>query len=112
MTTKVPGEAAAAVPAAGSDPDSQQRLAKTLVAAGVDPDDLPEGMSVEPITDEDRAEAQMVHEEATAAQDARTEAAEKRAEAAEAKEAKAGESRLGASDAPVGRSTTPPKSTT
>lgn len=45
------------VPAAGTDPDSRQRLAKTMVASGFAPDDLPEGLSTDAPTDADRADA-------------------------------------------------------
>lgn len=44
-------EAIINAPAPGSDPDSRQRLAKSLVASGVD---LPDGLSTDPVTDEDR----------------------------------------------------------
>jgi len=44
-------EGVVAAPEPGTDPDSRQRLAKTLVASGVD---LPDGLSTDPVTDKDR----------------------------------------------------------
>jgi hypothetical protein len=44
-------EEAMTAPTPGQDPDSQQRLAKHLAAAGVK---IPAGLSVDPITEEDR----------------------------------------------------------
>jgi hypothetical protein len=46
----VTAEVAPEIPAAGQDPDSLQRLAKTFVAAGLS---LPDGLSVNPCTDND-----------------------------------------------------------
>lgn len=66
-----------AVPAPGTDPDSQQRLAKTMVAAGVDPDDLPDDLSVDPVTDEDREAHQERYDKAIAAAEKRQQAADK-----------------------------------
>lgn len=107
------------VPAAGQDPDTRQRLAKTLVASGIPADDLPDGLSVDPITDEDRQEHRdMVQAHRDAAQ-RRAEAADKAAADAQAKadagtaSTAAAEAREAASTAPPqGRSTTPAKATT
>lgn len=75
-------ERMAGVLPAGGDPDSRQRLAKHLVAAGLPAGELPDGLSVEPVTDEDR-EAHRIEVER------HREAAEKRQAAAEAAQAKA-----------------------
>lgn len=88
------------VPAAGGDPDSRQRLAKTLAASGVD--DL-EGLSVDPVTDEDRQDAVDRANEA----EQRRQSAMDKAHAAEERAANAGESQLGKTTPPQGRSATP-----
>lgn len=102
------------VPAPGGDPDSRQRLAKTLVAAGMDKEDLPDGLSTEPVTDEDREdavqEAAAAEERRTAALDKANAAADKAQAAADRKYA-AGESQVGKTTAPQGRSTTPKSKT-
>jgi hypothetical protein len=41
----------AGTPAPGTDPDSRQRLAKTLASQDID---LPSGLSTDPVTEEDR----------------------------------------------------------
>lgn len=79
-----------ATPAPGEDPDSKRRLAKHLVAAGVD---LPKGLSTDPITDEERE----AHGANPVTDDDKKTAAEKRAAAGTSHSA-----------APQGRSSTPP----
>lgn len=100
-------------PPPGEDPDSRQRLAKTLAAAGVD---LPGDLSVDPVTEEDRLAYvdKVASPEAKAAASDRKKAAEAQAKQSTAADEEARKvdddtqsERQARHQAPVGRSTKP-----
>lgn len=102
MSTSDDRDEAMRVPAAGGDPDSQQRLAKHLEAQGVD---LPDGLSTEAPTDEQRTK----YAEEYAKAEEKREAAVVRAQDAEDRRV-AGESDV--TTTPKGRTATPPSKAT
>lgn len=119
MTSKRPDDDALSIPPAGDDPDTQTRMAKHLAAAGLD---LPDGMSVDPVTDDEREAVQERHakaaqarqaaaDKATADQDKADERAQARSDKADDKaaadKAKAEAAAKGKTTPPQGRTTGP-----